>query len=54
MSGKKETVRQKDKRSGDVVTKQVTVRMRGQDGLTEMEYDERSGGSVWVMSKAGH
>ncbi len=26
--------------------KQVTVRMRGYDGLTEREEDERSGGNV--------
>ncbi len=29
------------------VLRQVTVRMKGQDGLTQREEDERSGGNVW-------
>ncbi len=31
-----------------LIWRQATVRMRGQQGLTERVKDERSGGSVWM------
>jgi hypothetical protein len=33
------------------VLRQVTVRMEGQDGLTECEKDERSVSSEWVIKR---
>jgi hypothetical protein len=44
--------REEDERSrGSVwVTRQVTVRVKDQDGPTEREEDERSGGSMWITA----
>ncbi len=32
------------------VTRQVTVRVKDQDGPTEREKDERSGGRMWITA----
>jgi hypothetical protein len=50
MQGKERGRKPERERVNKVNAEEVIVRMRGQDGLTEREDDDRSGGNVWMTA----